>query len=1074
MNLDHRAGGLDCTFTTAGFFVLRAPTLPFDLLTDWGAPGPGNLSALCRQRLGHLISRPDVREALLLAAPGVEERLDEWLAGRLPAEDARKIERTLVRYLGRMCWRSTPFGLFAGTATGTVGPSSRLALAPRDRRRRLTRLDTEYLSALSVTLARDPKLQPTRRYRPTSCRYRCGDRLVFVGAQRDGDGTTRVLTMAHSPALDLILAIAEKGATSEDLVLALCRSGMAIDAAEADHLVTALIRADVLVDDLDLPIVGADPLNHLIDQLRRSEDTSVTAQVLTDVRDCLAVLDGRDRPSSRRDYQSVADLLEPLPHRPSLSRLFHVTLKHEALAAELDVRTTREVLAGANALVRLMPKETPALADFRKAFLARYDQQQVPLMEALDELVGIGFDPGRSTLSEVPPLLHNLMIEAPASVEAVPWGPLQRWLSQRVMEAARTGVDEITLTDPVLHEVGEQRPLLADSIAVIGSLHAEGEAALGLGHYRFHVRQVLGPTGGAMLARFCATDPALAANLRTLVEREAELATDDVLAEVVFCAHPRMGNVASRPPLRGFEIPLLGSSSNESATPIPLEDLLVSVRGQHVHLRSRRLRKNVRPRLTYADNAQLPGLPVYRFLASIAQSEGGSAVWSWGPLQHLAQLPRVVYGRCILALARWRFEPDQIDELAKLSRSGDALAELRLLRQARRLPRWVMLTERDRQLPIDLENPLSVDAFLQVVGHDAAVVEEMFPGPGGPFITGPGGGHAHELVLPFLRRQPRAEAPAPPAPPEDVRASRPRDRLCFPGGDWLYAKLYCSVEGADRVLRDLVFPLVQQTAGVVSRWFFLRYGDPDWHLRLRLHGKPDALRDVVFPALNQLAAATGGHGIHRITLDTYDPEHERYGGKATMPMVERVFQHDSEAALLLSILYPDDAEARWGLSLLGMYRLLVVLGVDRSERLEVASVARDKFAQEAGLVGRDGRILGQRFRETRALMADIFDAGLAPDHRLRPGIDVLDQRDEELVPLATQLVATWSGDRGAVTRKRIMASLLHMHANRVLASHHRLQEAFLCDFLTRLLRAEQGAAKQRPSVSDLDPKAMDV
>jgi thiopeptide-type bacteriocin biosynthesis protein len=1075
MTEDHRAGGLESTFATAGFFVLRAPALPFDLLTGWGTPGAGDLLPLLRERLAGLVCRPDVREALLLAAPAVEERLDEWRDGRLPSEDARKIERTLVRYLERMCWRSTPFGLFAGTATGTVGQSTDLALGPRDRQGRLTRLDAEYLSALAVALARDPKVQPRLRYRPTRCRYRRGtDRRVFIAAQRDGDGTARSLTMAESVALDLILSQADQGATSDELALALYASGLVLERAQADQLVAALIRADVLVDDLDLPIVGTDPLNHLIAQLQSIQDNAA-AGVLAKVRDRLMVLDDRDQPSSRADYQAVMDLLAPLPHRPTLSRLFHVILKHEIRSAELDVRITREVLAGADALLRLVPKELAALADFRKAFSARYDRQEIPLMEALDEFVGIGFDPARSTLTEIPPLLHDLVIAAPASNESVPWGPLQRWLTQQVMEAARTGLDEITLTDSVLQEIGGRPPLLADSFAVIGSLHAGGAAPPDPRDHRFHVRQVVGPTGGATLARFCALDPLLAANLQALVAREAELAADDILAEVVFCAHPRMGNVAARAPLRRFEIPMSGAFTSAGVTPIPLEDLLVSVHGQRVLLRSRSLGKNVRPRLTYADNTELPGIPAYRFLASLAQSEGGSAVWSWGALEHLAQLPRVVYGRCILALARWRFEPDEIERLRKLNRSGDAFTGLRRLREARRLPRWVMLVERDRQLPIDLENPLSFDAFLQVVGPGPAAVEEMFPGPGGPFVASPEGGHAHEMVLPFLRQQALAEAmPPAPLPSVALRPPRPRDLPRFPGGDWLYAKLYCSVASTDRVLREVVFPLVQQTEGTVSRWFFLRYGDPDWHLRLRFHGDPVALRDLVLPTLHQLTAAAGRHDVHRVTLDSYDPEHERYGGSETMAMVERVFQHDSEAAVLLSILYPTDAEARWCLTLLGMYRLLVAFGLDRSERLEVASAARDKFTQEAGLIGRDGRVLGQRFRETRSLLAEVFDAGLAPDHRLRAGVDVLDQRDRDLAPLAIELIGAWSDEGGADTRKRITASLLHMHANRVLPSHHRLQEAFLCDFLTRLLRAEQNEHKHPAGVTDLDPKPKDA
>jgi hypothetical protein len=35
-------------------------------------------------------------------------------------------------------------------------------------------------------------------------------------------------------------------------------------------------------------------------------------------------------------------------------------------------------------------------------------------------------------------------------------------------------------------------------------------------------------------------------------------------------------------------------------------------------------------------------------------------------------------------------------------------------------------------------------------------------------------------------------------------------------------------------------PLVRQTfaAGLADRWFFIRFGDPDWYVRVRIRGDP--------------------------------------------------------------------------------------------------------------------------------------------------------------------------------------------------------------------------------------------
>jgi hypothetical protein len=134
-------------YTTSGFFVLRTPLLPFDALLQWSADG-GQDRALLRRRLAAELSRAELREALFLASPSLDEGLPEWL--RAPeGEWGRKLERSLVRYWQRMAARATPFGLFAGGAVGTLGPGTRLTLKARETYRRHTRLDMDYVSALT-------------------------------------------------------------------------------------------------------------------------------------------------------------------------------------------------------------------------------------------------------------------------------------------------------------------------------------------------------------------------------------------------------------------------------------------------------------------------------------------------------------------------------------------------------------------------------------------------------------------------------------------------------------------------------------------------------------------------------------------------------------------------------------------------------------------------------------------------------------------------------------------------------------------------------------------------------------
>src|SRR5262245_51056029 len=150
----------------SGFFAWRTPTLPFDALLDWsrdlrGPAGPDDPARLAesladdrrllRERLHAMLTRPCVREALFLASPGLAERAEVWTRDPDGAE-GRDVECALVRYVERLAARAAPFGLFAGCSVGGLHGSTRLRLEDSGCYVRRSRLDFDYLSALSETL----------------------------------------------------------------------------------------------------------------------------------------------------------------------------------------------------------------------------------------------------------------------------------------------------------------------------------------------------------------------------------------------------------------------------------------------------------------------------------------------------------------------------------------------------------------------------------------------------------------------------------------------------------------------------------------------------------------------------------------------------------------------------------------------------------------------------------------------------------------------------------------------------------------------------------------------------------
>src|SRR5260370_5186316 len=203
-----------------------------------------------------------------------------------------------------------------------------------------------------------------------------------------------------------------------------------------------------------------------------------------------------------------------------------------------------------------------------------------------------------------------------------------------------------------------------------------------------------------------------------------------------------------------------------------------------------------------------------------------------------------------------------------------------------------------------------------------------------------------------------------------------------------------SVPGSADLVLLRIEPVVRRAlaSGAADSWFFIRYGDPDCHVRLRLHGDPSRLLAEVLADLGNVLDGPGMAGqVWKMQLDTYDREIERYGGDEGILLSEQVSCADSEA--VLSILQATkggrSVDARWRLALRGMDMLLDDLGFDLDAKRALARDCRAAYGKEHKVDAMRERQLGQKFRKERpaleALLADAHDGGselLAGGHAL--------------------------------------------------------------------------------------------
>ena len=278
-------------FGDGGFFVLRSPLLPLDCFYQWGEDlerkadeeALARDAAVVRARLRALVDRPEIREALFVASPGVEESLVHWM--RDPdGERGQKVERTpgqVRRAHGQALDARSACSPAARSAGSPTRPrrwsAARQLPAPHPARQRLPR---------ALLLARwlaDPAVRDGLRYAPTPASTRPPGACATPRRGSAGKRTRSYHLVAVEPTeyLDARCSSAPpaaRGPASWPRHLVAADPEIAVD--EARGFVDELIDSQLLVPDLAPAVTGPEPIDDLLAQLVRCRRHAPVASVL--------------------------------------------------------------------------------------------------------------------------------------------------------------------------------------------------------------------------------------------------------------------------------------------------------------------------------------------------------------------------------------------------------------------------------------------------------------------------------------------------------------------------------------------------------------------------------------------------------------------------------------------------------------------------------------------------------------------------------------------------------------------------------------------------------------------------
>ncbi|GAA3952132.1 lantibiotic dehydratase [Hymenobacter algoricola] len=1017
--------------------ILRTPTQPFRIDFD---------EAVIRASLDQV----GFMEAVYLASPALHEECRKWQRGELT--DARKIEKlqaTLTRYHVRSTSRCTPFGLFAGCAVVDWGPESNIEVNPA-RAARHTRLDMHYLCALAKHLAAHESIRPRLRYWPNTSLYHTGEEVRYVEYHYAGGSRVHQISAVEaSPYLLQVLAAAQGGQDYTSLVALL--GAEEADAAEAAEFIDALIQNQLLVHELEPTVTGEEffyRIQAVLDRVATAgADPAVAslAQVLRRAGQQLQALD-QTRANRAADYEQIVATLAPLGVAPEAGKLFQtdaiqgLTAGRSTLASGLQ----DELIEALEVLMQLTPAhQNPRLEDFRRRFQDRYEDQEVPLLAALDNESGLSYtDYGKSSYS---PLVHDLAVAGGGTKSReLRQTEVQQYLYQKLRQAERGRLYSLDITKEELSRFRPGHQPLPPSLSVMFRI-IDAERVL--------LESVGGSSAVNLLGRFAHADPAIARLIEQVARQEQEQNPAVGFAEICHLPASRIGNILLRPAFRNLEIPYLAQAGQPEEGQVQVQDLVLAVRGGQLVLRSRKTGQRIIPRLSTAHNFSREALPVYQFLCDL-QTQGlqPHLGFSWQSISLYAKfLPRLTYGKVVLEPASWQFGPEDLQALLAAP-AAEVEQVLQQFRQQWQLPRLFTLADGDNHLLVDAENTLLVRVWLDTIRNRSSVsLREFLVEPAqSPVRDAAGRPYAQQFIALLQRQGPCYASPGQPVPMKKKPAEAPQRDFSL-GSEWLYYKLYCGQKVADRILAEAIRPLLAELheQQLIDGWFFIRYADPDNHLRVRFHlPRPGCLGQVVELVSAYLQPLIASGAIWKMQTDTYRRELERYGC-TTIGVAEALFCQQSTAVLDMLAEQEEGAESwLWGLG--AMDELLRAFAYSVEEKEALLRRLKDSFGREFGLDANKGLKL-QLDAKYRAL---------------RPAVrQALDQAEKTSVApplraLARQIEQAEQAGQLDVEKDQLLGSYLHMLLNRVLPAEARLHELVLYDFLARHYQSQLAMLKK--------------
>jgi lantibiotic biosynthesis protein len=994
------------------------------------------------EKIQEIFKQKENREALFLGSPNIYTALVSWEKGEAfqTDEELKNLKGSLYKYASRLSNRSTPFGMFATIAAVDVNSETALNIA-ESTFGRYTKYDMYFLGQLLPILTKENTIRAVLQYYPNNTIYTVFDKYRYVEYYfKESVRFHKISEVEITEYLALILEKSKNGIFFQDLIPLLVSDD--VSQHDAVEFINTLIESQFITSEMEFTITGEDYFDKLLKIFSQPRfdfyEGHVVQKLLTNLKNKINDLD-QNRINNTDLYSEIHQFLDNEINNVDITKLFQVDSFRKIHNGSLGFKTLKTLRPAITVLNKLQSRyENEALKEFKKQFQDRYEEYEQPLVKVLDPDIGIGY--GKRSGAKAP-LVDDLAISPNyLNEKQVTLDAQKTLLLKKLIRATKNHHTSIELTDEEINKFEENESLYPDTFSVF--LNAFSEE----GKEKVYLKSVSGTSANGLIGRFSHLDQKILDLCNEVTTIENQLHSEKIVAEIVHLPQARTGNILYRNFQREYEIPYLGNASVDQEHQITIDDLYVSIQGGKVVLRSKRLNKEIIPRLSNAHNYSANALPIYHFLCDIQNQEASGFGFSWGSLQYdFDFLPRLSYKEVVLSKATWNITKEDIDALVSNDESK-AIEVVRKFREARNIPNVVYLTQGDNEVLFNFNNDLSCMVFFFMLKGEKfiQVTEFLFNEDS---ITH---NYCNEILVSAhrnieVKKEEISNVYRSNESKENVKSS-------FSIGEkWLYYKFYCGERAGEELLNRAINPIVSELKekGLIEKWFFIRYHDASGpHLRFRVFlNDTHFFTNCIQIIKNHIKPFEDTQIIWKTQTDNYLRELQRYGYEA-IEDTETLFFNDSDCTLQFADMIEGDSgeKVRWLFSLLSIDHLMQDLQFSLEEKVEIMKVAKTSFGKEFNRNGNLNKQINEMFAKSEYEIESFLNAEKI-DEMYKPLWDIVRERSQNNTTAIKNIKTLATENKLPVSLHNVTISYIHMVCNRIFLSKHRIHEMVVYDYL---------------------------